>query len=100
MLKKLVTGQLSLVVTFWVWGILGGFVIGIIGASGIEEGYTLIVPLTFLTKTALLCAVLSGITFILRRKITVFGVIAFLIILIEIIFGVIMAVGIAYALLK
>ena len=99
-LKKLVTGQLSLVVTFWVWGILGGFLIGLIGASGVKAGHTLIVPLTYLIKTAFFCAVLSGITFILRRKITVLGVIAFFIILVQVILGIIMAVGISYVLLK
>jgi hypothetical protein len=77
-LKKLVTGRLSLVVTFWVWGLLGGFLIGLIGASGVKAGNTLIVPLTYFIKTVLICAVLSGITFMLRRKIIVFGVIALL----------------------
>lgn len=100
MLKKLVTGQLSLVVTFWGWGILGGFLIGLIGMSGVKAGHTLIVPLTYLLKTVLFSGVLSGITFILRRKITVFGVIAFFVILVQIIVGFIMAVGISYALLK
>lgn len=100
MLKKLMMGQLSLVVTFWGWGILGGFLIGLIGMSGVKTGYTLIIPLTYILKTVLFSAVLSGITFILRREITVFGVIAFFVILVQVIMGIIMAVGVSYSLLK
>jgi hypothetical protein len=79
---------------------LGGFLIALIGISGVKAGHTLIIPLTYLLKTVLFSAVLSGITFILRRKITVFGVTAFFVILVQVIMGVIMAVGIFYALLK
>ncbi|CNE85728.1 MULTISPECIES: hypothetical protein [Yersinia] len=85
MLKKLITGQLSLPMTFWGWGFCGGLFIGLIGLVGIYAGYTAIVPVAFIIKTVLFGAVLSGITFILRRKITVFGALAFFVVLIQVI---------------
>ena len=85
MLKKLITGQLSLPMTFWGWGFCGGLFIGLIGLVGVYTGYTAIVPVAFIIKTVLFGAVLSGITFILRRKITVFGALAFFVVLIQVI---------------
>jgi len=66
-LKKLVTGQLSLPMTFWGWGFCGGLLIGLMGLAGIHTGYAMLVPLSYIVKTILFSAVLSGITFILRR---------------------------------
>lgn len=95
MLKKLVTGQLSLPMTFWGWGFCGGLVIGIFGLVGIHTGYPAIVPLSYIFKVILFCAVTSGITFILRRKITVFGVLAFIVVLIQLILNIVMFIGLS-----
>ncbi|MBM3070445.1 hypothetical protein [Lelliottia sp. RWM.1] len=100
MLKTLVTGQLSLSMTFWVWGVCGGLLIGLIGLAGVYTGYVVFLPLTFLMKTVLFGGVLSGITFILRRKITVLGTLAFFIILIQLIMSVVMVIGLSSALFK
>ncbi|MFP5595584.1 hypothetical protein [Kluyvera sp. 142486] len=93
MLKKLVTGQLSLPMTFWGWGFCGGLVLGLIGLAGIHTTHAALVPLSYLLKIVLFCAVLSGVTFILRRKITVFGSLAFLVFLVQVILNIIMFIG-------
>lgn len=93
MLKKLVTGQFSLPMTFWGWGFCGGMLIGLIGMAGIHAGIKALVPLAYILKVILFSSVLSGLTFILRRKITVFGVLGFLVALIQIIACAVMAVG-------
>ncbi|MEQ9899563.1 hypothetical protein ABRP59_07975 [Pectobacterium punjabense] len=95
MLKKLVTGQLSLPMTFWGWGFCGGLFLGLIGMAGVQTGHAAMVPLAYLLKTILFSAVLSGITFILRRKITVLGVLAFFIVLIQVIMGIVMVIGLS-----
>ncbi|MTD39516.1 hypothetical protein GIX45_13010 [Erwinia sp. CPCC 100877] len=95
MLKKLVTGQFSLPMTFWGWGFCGGLFIGLIGLVGVHTSHTVIVPLTYLAKTILFTAVLSGIVFILRRKITVLGTIAFFVILFQVIMGIVMVIGLS-----
>ena len=77
MLKRLVAGQMSLPMTFWGWGICGNFLLGLIGLAGVQTGHPAMVPLSYILKAILFSAVLSGITFILRRKITVLGGIAF-----------------------
>lgn len=100
MLKRLVTGQFSLVTTFWGWGLCGALCISIVAVAGVQAGLLFVAPLAGLCKVALFSAVLSGITFILRRKITVAGVIAFLIVLIELVFSLIMFTGIALFLFK
>ncbi|MBL5928886.1 hypothetical protein [Lelliottia amnigena] len=100
MLKKLVTGQLSLPMTFWGWGFCGGLLIGLMGLAGIHTGYAMLVPLSYIVKTILFSAVLSGITFILRRKITVLGVLAFFVALIQVIMGIVMFVGLSSLLFK
>ncbi|MFP1877681.1 hypothetical protein [Lonsdalea quercina] len=100
MLKKLVTGQLSLPMTFWGWGICGGMLIGLIGMAGIPTGYLFVVPLVFILKTILFCAVLSGLTLILRKKITVLGAIAFFIVLVQVIMGIVMVIGFSSLLFK
>ncbi|MBP2859397.1 hypothetical protein J8657_17520 [Dickeya oryzae] len=100
MLKKLVTGKLSLPMTFWGWGFCGGFFLGLIGMAGVHSGHSALVPISYILKTVLFSAVLSGITFILRRKITFLGVIAFLIVLIQVILGVVMVVGLSSLLFK
>lgn len=100
MLKKLITGKLSLPMTFWGWGFCGGLIVGLIGLAGIHTGHPILVPLAYLFKVVLFSAVLSGITFILRKKITVLGVIAFFIVLIQVIMGVVMAVGLSSLLYK
>jgi len=84
-LKKLVTGQLSLAKTFWGWGFCGGVLLGFIRKAGIYTGYTALVPLSYILKVVLFSAVLSGLTYMLRRTITVLGSAAFLIALVEII---------------
>lgn len=99
-LKKLVTGQFSLPVTFWGWGFCGGLFIGLIGMAGITTGYIAIVLLVFILKTVLFSAVLSGITFILRRKITVLGTLAFFIALIQVVMNLVMVIGFSSALLN
>jgi len=99
-LKKLVTGQLSLSMTFWGWGFCGGLIIGLIGLVGVHTGYITMVPLAFLLKTVLFSAVLSGITFILRRKITVLGAIAFFVVLIQVIMSIVMVIGLSLSLFK
>ena len=76
MLKRLVAGQMSLPMTFWGWGFCGGFLLGLIGLAGVHTGHPAMVPLSYILKAILFSAVLSGITFILRRKITVLGGVA------------------------
>ncbi|EKN4095719.1 hypothetical protein DYG66_05330 [Yersinia enterocolitica] len=100
MLKKLVTGRLSLPMTFWGWGFCGGLFIGLIGLVGVHTDHTTIVPLTYIIKTVLYGAVLSGITFILRRKITVFGAIAFFVVLIQVIMSIVMIIGLSSLLFR
>ncbi|WP_039056485.1 hypothetical protein [Enterobacter sp. Bisph1] len=94
-MKKLVTGQLSLPMTFWGWGFCGGIAIGAIGMAGVTAGYVLFVPLAWILKTLLFCAVLSGIIFILRRKITLLGSLAFFVILTQVIASIYMVIKIA-----
>lgn len=100
MLRKLVTGKLSLSMTFWGWGFCGGLVIGLIGIVGIHTGYAFLVPATYIVKTILFTAVLSGITFILREKITLLGVIAFFVVLLQLIMCGVMVVGLSSLLFK
>lgn len=100
MLKKLITGQLSLPMTFWGWGFCGGLFIGLIGIVGIHTGHEIVVPLSYILKAVLFVAVLSGITFILRRKITVFGVLAFFVVLIQVIMSIVMVIGLSSLLFK
>ncbi|NMP25644.1 hypothetical protein GW590_01935 [Rahnella sp. SAP-1] len=100
MLKKLVTGQLSLPMTFWGWGFCGGLFIGLIGLAGIHTGHTSMVPLSYILKTILFSAVFSGITFILRKKITVFGALAFLVVLIQVVMSIVMVIGLSSLLYK
>lgn len=100
MLKKLVTGQLSLPMTFWGWGFCGGLFLGLVGMAGIHTGYLAVVPLTYLLKTILFIAVLSGLTFILRKKISVLGSIAFFVVLVQVIMGIVMFIGLSSLLFK
>lgn len=86
--------------TFWGWGICGGMLIGLIGMAGIRTGYLFLVPLVFTLKTILFCAVLSGLTLILRKKITVLGAIAFFIVLVQVIMGIVMVIGFSSLLFK
>lgn len=51
------------------------------------------VPLSYILKTVLFGAVLSGITSILRRKITVLGALAFFVVLIQLIMSIVMILG-------
>ncbi|AXW87970.1 hypothetical protein CKQ53_14000 [Lonsdalea britannica] len=48
--KKLVTGQLSLPMTFWGWGFCGGFFIGLIGMAGVHTGHVFLIPLCYILK--------------------------------------------------
>ncbi|CAI1914312.1 hypothetical protein [Serratia proteamaculans] len=100
MLKKLVTGQLSLPMTFWGWGFCGGLFIGLIGLAGVHTGYVTVVPLSYILKTVLFSAVLSGITFILRKKITVLGALAFFAVLVQVIMSIVMFIGLHSLLVK
>lgn len=100
MLKKLVTGQLSLPMTFWGWGFCGGLFIGLIGMAGLHTGYAAMVPLTYILKAVLFSAVLSGITFILRRKTTVFGALAFFVVLVQVIMSLVVFIGFSSLLFK
>ncbi|ELB5940568.1 hypothetical protein RX236_004500 [Salmonella enterica] len=99
-LKNLVAGKLSLPMTFWGWGFCGGFFLGLIGIAGIHSNYPFLVPVSYLLKVILFSLVLSGITFILRRKITFLGTIAFLIVLSQVIMGVVMFIGLFSLLFK
>ncbi|CQI94609.1 hypothetical protein RSF44_002586 [Yersinia enterocolitica] len=100
MLKKLITGQLSLPMIFWGWGFCGGLFIGLIGLAGVHTGHASMVPLSYILKTILFSAVLSGITFILRIKITVFGALAFFVVLIQVIMSIVMVIGLSSLLFK
>jgi len=79
--------------TFWGWGFCGGLFIGLAGMAGIRAGYVAFVPLLYVLKVILFSAVLSGLTFILRKKITFLGTIAFFIALIQVVMCSVMAVG-------
>lgn len=100
MLKKLVTGRLSLPMTFWGWGFCGGLFIGLIGLAGVHTGHVTMVPLSYILKTVLFSAVLSGITFILRRKVTALGALAFFVVLIQVIMSIVMAITLSSLLFK
>ncbi|WP_217550211.1 hypothetical protein [Pantoea sp. GbtcB22] len=91
MLKKLVTGQLSLANTFWGWGFCGGVLLGIMRKLAIYTEHPAFVPLSYILKVVLFSAVLSGLTYMLRRKITVLGTIAFVIALVEVVLCGVMA---------
>lgn len=84
-LKDLILGRFSLAKTFWGVGVLGA-----IGLSGLaiilisSQASMFFVHLTIFLRMLLSFMVLSGITFILRnKKITFWGVIAWLILLIQ-----------------
>ena len=53
MLKKLVTGQLSLPMTFWGWGFCGALVLGLLGLAGVHTGHAAMVPLSYIFKVIL-----------------------------------------------
>lgn len=97
---KLITGRLSLAMTFWGWGFCGGFLIGVLAKIGIRAGYAPALPLAFMLKTVLSIAVLSGLTFILRRKITVLASLAFLIVLLQVMINIYMLTGFSSLLFK
>lgn len=93
MLKKLVTGQLSLPITFWGWGFCGGLLTGLIGLVGVSTNHPALLLLSFLLKIVLFSAAFSGVVFILRRKITIFGSLAFFVLLVQLIAGLAMLIG-------
>ncbi|EOC9742317.1 hypothetical protein ACNFMA_004471 [Escherichia coli] len=78
----------------------GGLFLGLIGSAGIHSNYPFLVPVSYLLKVILFSLVLSGITFILRRKITFLGTIAFLIVLSQVIMSVVMFIGLFSLLFK
>lgn len=86
--------------TFWGWGFCGGFFIGLIGMAGVHTGHVFLIPLCYVLKATLSCAVLSGLTFILRRKITALGAIAFLVALIQVIMCIVMVIGLSSLLFR
>jgi hypothetical protein len=98
--KKLVTGQLSLAMTFWGWGFCGAFLLGVLAKLGIRAGYAPAVPIVFMLKVALSVAVLSGLIFILRRKITVLASLAFLVVLLQVMLNIYMLTGLSSLLFK
>ena len=93
--EKISRGADELTDDFLGWGICGNFLLGLIGLAGVQTGHPAMVPLSYILKAILFNAVLSGITFILRRKITVLGGIAFFIILIQVIMSVVMTIGLS-----
>jgi hypothetical protein len=100
MLKKLVTGQQSLPMTFWGWGFCGGLLIGLFGMAGVHTGHAAMIPIAYILKAVLFSAVLSGITFILRRKPTVFGALAFFFVLVQVIMNIVVFIGLSSLLFK
>ncbi|OCG08148.1 hypothetical protein A9G13_06970 [Gilliamella sp. wkB178] len=105
MLKKLVTGELSLVITFWGWLVLGNIILAIIVNvlfSTITQPnpkvMAVVIIVILLIKFIIAGMVTSGIFFILRnKKITVWGVIAFILALINFIYAIIYAAACIYA---
>ena len=91
-ITDLVLGRLSLSMTFWVWGVCGGLILGTVEEVGLLHRSLFIYILTCILQLVLTAMVLSGIICILRRKSTFFGAIAFLLVLVKILSGVILMV--------
>ncbi|HBI10716.1 MAG TPA: hypothetical protein DDY57_11350 [Franconibacter pulveris] len=95
-IKNLATGRISLAQTFWGYGVCGNIILGLVGTSAINNEFLGFFILTLILKFLLFATVLSGITFIMRNgKITVWRILAFAVVLIEVIVGLIMAAALA-----
>ncbi|WP_241581918.1 hypothetical protein [Rosenbergiella nectarea] len=93
MLNKLITGKLSLPKTFWGWGFCGGFLLNLIGSLGIYTDSPYLLPISYCLREILLLAVCSGLIFQLKYKIRFWGVLALVVIVLELIAGIIMMAG-------
>ena len=99
-ITDLVLGRLSLSMTFWVWGVCGGLMLGTVEGVGLLHSSLFIYILTCILQLVLTAMVLSGIICILRRKITFFGAIAFLLVLAQVLWGIILMVVLSSASLE
>jgi len=75
MFKALVTGKVSLAKTFWGWGFGGTALIVAISKAGAYAGHYWVIPVSHVLQALLSLAVLSGLTFILKEKHTIPGVV-------------------------
>ena len=92
-LKKLVKGELSLPMTFWGWGVGVGFLLNLVGILGIYTNVSYLLPISYILREVLLLLVCSGLFFHLKRKMTLWGILASIIVILEVIIGAIMIVG-------
>lgn len=91
-IKNLISGKFSLALTFWGFGLFGYLLIGQLGVAGIRFGFLSLFLVSMLLKLMLAIMVLCGIVSIMRNgRITFFGVIAFIIVLLEVLTGIILA---------
>ncbi len=100
MTRSLVFGEFSLPITFWAWGIGGGTLLGIVGFGGFHYGYPLVFAVTSILKFILFAMVLSGIFFRLKQKITLLGLIAFFVVLLQVLLGVVAIIVFSAALIE
>ncbi|QLG94690.1 hypothetical protein HZF02_23280 [Pseudomonas yamanorum] len=83
MFRKLLSGRFSLVVTFWVWGIGCGLILGGIGLISILKGVVYVFLVAKMLQVVLFVMVIIGIVNILRRDVTFWGVFALLVVLVN-----------------
>lgn len=87
-LKDLATGKLSLAQTFWGYGVCGNFILGLIATSALSNQFATCFFIALILKFILFVLVLSGITLMMRKgKITLWRVLAFAVILLQVVFG-------------
>ncbi|WP_159565214.1 hypothetical protein [Budvicia diplopodorum] len=86
-LKNVATGKFSLGITFWCFGVLGSLFFGKVGILLILSGNIKFLNAALFCRFIVSVMVLSGITFILKNnKITFWGMIAFIVFLIQTMF--------------
>lgn len=92
-IKDLATGRLGLAQTFWGYGVCCNFILGMIATSALSNQFATCFIIALIVKFILFVLVLSGITLMMRNgKITLWRVLAFAVILLQVIFGLAMAV--------
>lgn len=96
-LKALMYGQFSMAVTFWVWGIGVGVLASILVVLAHNYGTFSLFIISGLLKTVLSALTLAGVIRIFRRRETLSGVIALMIVGSHFLWGVVM---IAFFLIK
>ncbi|AHG65580.1 hypothetical protein [Advenella mimigardefordensis] len=96
--RSLVSGTFSLPITFWLWGVAGGVLLDIVGCGGIHYGFLPVYVVASILKFVLFAMVLSGLFFILKKEITLLALIAFFVVLLQVLLGVVKVMGFSVAL--